>query len=290
MAHTIFLIVLLILLLFLGYLVIQNIIFRIRHRPVPVEDGIPADPDQIATHLSQAIQCKTVPLDDTGTPDPEAFKQLHAFLKKTYPLVHKNIRLEVVNGFSLLYIWEGTNPKLEPIQLMAHQDVVSADPTEWTHPPFEGKLVDGFVWGRGSLDIKNQLIGILEAAEELLRQGYKPERTIHFAFGHDEETGGVNGAAYVGSSLDRCWRKGLSYDQIPCPYGSGSFLGPSAGDIHQYPGQRNCTCLESTHPQPDRCSQDALHHDRSLFPSLGAGCLAQPVVVWPVPKKKDGPR
>jgi carboxypeptidase PM20D1 len=201
MAHTVFLIVLLILLLFLGYLIIQNIIFRIRHRPVPVEDGIPADPDQIATHLSQAIQCKTVPLDDTGTPDPEAFKQLHAFLKKTYPLVHKNIRLEVVNGFSLLYIWEGTNPKLEPIQLMAHQDVVSADPTEWTHPPFEGKIVDGFVWGRGSLDIKNQLIGILEAAEELLRQGYKPERTIHFAFGHDEETGGVNGAAFVGKWL-----------------------------------------------------------------------------------------
>ncbi len=61
--------------------------------------------------------------------------------------------------------------------------------------------MDGIVWGRGTLDIKNQLIGIMEAAEELLKQGFRPERTIHFAFGHDEETGGVNGAAVLGKLL-----------------------------------------------------------------------------------------
>lgn len=201
MGSIIFLIVLLIFLLFLGYLVVQNIIFHIRHRAVPVEEGIPVDSDKMAAHLSEAIQCKTVPLDETGTPDPAAFKQLHTFLEKTYPLIHKNLRKEVVNGYSLLYVWEGTNPKLDPVQLMAHQDVVSADPTEWTYPPFEGKVVDGIVWGRGALDIKNQLIGIMEAGEELLRQGFKPERTIHFAFGHDEETGGAHGAALVGKWL-----------------------------------------------------------------------------------------
>ena len=59
--------------------------------------------------------------------------------------------------------------------------------------PFEGKIVDGFIWGRGTPDIKNQLIGIMEAAETLLQQGYRPERTILFGLGHDEETGGVNG-------------------------------------------------------------------------------------------------
>ena len=51
--------------------------------------------------------------------------------------------------------------------LMAHQDVVSADPAGWTHPPFEGKIVDGFIWGRGTLDIKNQLIGIIPARSRL---------------------------------------------------------------------------------------------------------------------------
>jgi carboxypeptidase PM20D1 len=84
---------------------------------------------------------------------------------------------------------------------MAHQDVVSADPQGWTHPPFEGKIVDGLVWGRGTLDIKNQLIGIMEAAETLLQAGYRPERTILFGLGHDEETGGVNGCKVMGQLL-----------------------------------------------------------------------------------------
>ena len=107
----------------------------------------------------------------------------------------------MVNGYSLVYIWKGTHPDLEPVMLMAHQDVVSADPTEWTHPPFEGRIVDGFIWGRGTLDIKNQLIGIMEAAETLLQQGYRPERTILFGLGHDEETGGVTAARLLGKML-----------------------------------------------------------------------------------------
>ena len=72
---------------------------------------------------------------------------------------------------------------------------------EWTYPPFEGKIVDGFIWGRGTLDIKNQLIGIMDAAETLLQQGYRPERTILFGLGHDEETGGVNGCKVMGQLL-----------------------------------------------------------------------------------------
>jgi len=77
--------------------------------------------------------------------------------------------------------------------LMAHQDVVSADPGEWSYPPFEGKIVDGFILGRGTLDFKSQLLGIIEAAEILLPQGYRPERTILFGPGRDEETGGLGG-------------------------------------------------------------------------------------------------
>ncbi len=122
-------------------------------------------------------------------------------LEETYPLVHQKLKREVINGYSLLYTWQGSRPDLEPVMLMAHQDVVSADPAGWTHPPFEGVIADGFIWGRGTLDIKNQLIGIMEAAETLLRQGYRPERTILFGLGHDEETGGVNGCKVMGQLL-----------------------------------------------------------------------------------------
>jgi carboxypeptidase PM20D1 len=201
MIRNILLFVLFILLLTTLVVIIRTILYRRRRPLIRSSESIPVDPQAIAEHLASAVRCKTVPLDEMGTPDPEAFHQLHRFLEQTYPLVHANLKREVVNQYSLLYIWEGAQPELEPVQLMAHQDVVSAVDTEWTYPPFEGKIADGSIWGRGSLDIKNQLIGILEAAEGLLEQGFRPQRTIYFAFGHDEETGGANGAAKIAMLL-----------------------------------------------------------------------------------------
>ncbi len=181
--------------------VMRTIVFQRSQGAVKAIEGMAVDDQQVAEHLAAAVRCQTVPLDDTGTPDPEAFRQLHQMLAETYPLVHQKLRREVVSGYSLLYIWQGSRADLEPVMLMAHQDVVSADPAGWTHPPFEGKIVDGFIWGRGTLDIKNQLIGIMEAAEALLQEGYRPERTILFGLGHDEETGGVNGCKVMGQLL-----------------------------------------------------------------------------------------
>jgi carboxypeptidase PM20D1 len=183
------------------YVVVRTLIFSWRQRGVAPVEGVPVDNDKVAEHLAASIRCQTVPVDDKGTPDPEAFNQLHRMLEETYPLVHQKLKREVINGYSLLYTWQGSRADLEPVMLMAHQDVVSADPTSWTHPPFEGRLVDGFVWGRGTLDIKNQLIGIMDAAEALLQQGFRPERTILFGLGHDEETGGVNGSKVMGQKL-----------------------------------------------------------------------------------------
>ncbi len=183
------------------YVGVRTIIYQRSQGAIAKIEGIQVDEQQVAEHLAASVRCRTVPLDDSGTPDPEAFQQLHQMLRETYPLVHQKLRREVVNGYSLLYIWQGSRSDLEPVMLMAHQDVVSADPTEWTYEPFEGKIADGLIWGRGTLDIKNQLIGIMEAAEYLLQQGYRPERTILFGLGHDEETGGVNGCKVMGQML-----------------------------------------------------------------------------------------
>lgn len=65
---------------------------------------------------------------------------------------------------------------------------------DWLHPPFNGTVADGFIWGRGAQDVKIGLISLLEAATALLQEGYKPTRTLLFAFGHDEEIGGSAGA------------------------------------------------------------------------------------------------
>ena len=183
------------------YVMVRTVMFARQQRAIEPIEGVTVDAGAVAEHLAASVRCRTVPLDDKGTPDPEAFAQLHRMLEETYPLVHQKLKREVINGYSLLYTWQGSRSDLEPVMLMAHQDVVSADPAEWTHPPFEGKIVDGFIWGRGTLDIKNQLIGIMDAAETLLAQGYRPERTILFGLGHDEETGGVNGCKVMGQQL-----------------------------------------------------------------------------------------
>jgi carboxypeptidase PM20D1 len=105
-----------------------------------------------------------------------------------------------VADYSLLYTWRGTNPALDPILLTGHYDVVPVIPGsegDWSHPPFEGVVADGFVWGRGAIDDKGAVVAMLEAVTLLLKEGFKPERTIHLSFGHDEELGGNRGAAGV---------------------------------------------------------------------------------------------
>ncbi len=93
---------------------------------------------------------------------------------------------------------------LDPVVLMAHQDVVPVEEealSEWEHPPFDGVVDDDFIWGRGALDIKSQMIAILDAVEHLLAEGFKPERTVYLAFGHDEEIGG-HGAKEIANFLN----------------------------------------------------------------------------------------
>jgi carboxypeptidase PM20D1 len=201
MLMTVLIIVLAILTITTLYVVIHTARFARRQREVEPVETIPVDPMAVCGRLAAVVRCRTVPLDEAGTPDPQAFEELHELLRAHYPLVHDRLQRETINGYSLLYTWEGSRPELEPVMLMAHQDVVSADGDGWTHPPFEGHIAAGFVWGRGALDIKNQLVGIFEAVEALLNAGFRPERTILLGLGHDEETGGVSGCKVMGQLL-----------------------------------------------------------------------------------------
>ena len=119
--------------------------------------------------------------------------------------MHQTLSLELVGGHSLLFTWAGSDPGLGPIILLAHYDVVPIEPGtegDWSHPPFSGRVVEGEVWGRGAMDDKASLLGIMEAAETLLERGFHPTRTLIFSFGHDEEVGGLAGARAVASLLE----------------------------------------------------------------------------------------
>ncbi len=165
----------------------------------PVEQA-PIDADAAGAHLAAAIACQTVSHGPDAPVEAEAFAELHARLAEMYPLVHHHLNRQIIAGYSLLYTWPGVDPTLKPVLLMAHQDVVPVDPAtlnEWVHPPFTTGVIDGWVWGRGTLDCKGQLIGELEAVEHLLGQGFRPQRTVYLAFGHDEEAGSTGAQAIV---------------------------------------------------------------------------------------------
>jgi len=179
------------------YVVGRTLLFSWRQRAAEIVEGIPVDSPIVAEHLAAAVRCQTVPTDDHGTPDEEAFRHLHQGLKDTYHVVHEKLKREVVGGFGLLYTWPGSDPSLPPVVLMGHMDVVPVPEeslAKWSHPPFAGAVADGFVWGRGALDDKVTVLAILEAVEALLRDGARPTRTIYLAFGHDEEVSGRFGA------------------------------------------------------------------------------------------------
>lgn len=153
--------------------------------------------------LSQAIQLRTISYDEPSRFNPEPFIHLHALINSSFPLVDSLLTKEIINEYSLLYSWTGKNPDAEPIVLMAHMDVVPIeDSSVWTEPPFSGKNDGQFIWGRGTLDDKMSVFGLLEAAEMLLQQGFQPERTIYFAFGHDEEISGHQGAETMAKLLE----------------------------------------------------------------------------------------
>lgn len=155
---------------------------------------IDIDKNKSAANLAGAVRIKTISYDNPAAFDKNEFAKFRAYLAKTYPKLHRELKRELVGGMSLLYTWRGSDPLLKPILLMAHQDVVPADAKtlgQWTHPPFSGVIKDGFIWGRGTLDVKNGVIGIMEAVEYLISTGFKPARTIYLAFGHDEEVGGT---------------------------------------------------------------------------------------------------
>ncbi len=121
-----------------------------------------------------------------------------------FPRLHSTLKREYINEYSLLYTWPGKNLELDPVLLASHLDVVPVDQTslnEWAYPPFSGQVAEGFVWGRGTMDVKNGVIGIMEAVETLLKADFQPERTVYLAFGHDEEIGGHNGAAQIAAIL-----------------------------------------------------------------------------------------
>ena len=172
------------------------------------------DTDAAVGRFAQALTYPTVSHDDRSNFDAQAFLGLHAFLAAAYPQVTANAERSVINGYSLVYHLRGSDPALKPVLFMGHMDVVPVEEStraEWTHPPFSGTVADGVIWGRGSVDDKIGVIAQLEALEAYLAAGERPQRSLYFAFGHDEEVGGFDGAQAIAGYFEQ---QGIEFDFV----------------------------------------------------------------------------
>jgi carboxypeptidase PM20D1 len=160
----------------------------------------PIDRNQVSKHLSEAIQIKTISKMEMSEGDRKPFLELHNWITSAFPLINEKLNRTVVNEYSLLYTWAGSDHHLKPVLLNAHMDVVPVDEVtrkEWKSEPFGGEIRDGYIWGRGALDMKGIMVGLLESVEALLEEGYTPQRTIYLSFGHDEEIMGYKGTLKI---------------------------------------------------------------------------------------------
>lgn len=206
--------VLVLLMALLGVLLANTIRFRSKQLAPAAIQKLNIDPDLAAKHLSGAIRIKTDTQPTGQFSGPSPFADLQNYLQESFPKAHSVLLREVAGMWSLLYIWKGKNDSAKPILLMSHMDVVPVAPGsegKWEKPPFEGAVSGGYIWGRGALDDKVSVIGIMEAVEALVSQGYQPERSIYIAFGHDEEVGGAEGAGSIAAVLRQ---RGVKFESI----------------------------------------------------------------------------
>ena len=161
----------------------------------PLEAGAVADGNLpgAVERLARSITFQTISYDDTTRIDYGQFLAFHDFLRESFPAVFEKLQVEMVSRYTMVLHWQGRDPALPPAIFMAHQDVVPVDDDTkdlWSAPPFEGLIRDGVLYGRGVIDDKINLMGQLEAVNQLLQKDSAPQRSLYFVFGHDEEIGG----------------------------------------------------------------------------------------------------
>ena len=134
-----------------------------------------ADIDEVGAceRLGRVLSFPTISSMDAQTVDWQAFADLRAYMQQAWPRVFAAGEVELIDH-SLLVTLAGIDPALKPVMLMGHMDVVPVVPgteTDWTHNPFSGHGDDTYIWGRGAIDMKDQVAGILEAVEYALAHG-----------------------------------------------------------------------------------------------------------------------
>ena len=177
------------------------ILIRTARFTPPAQSDVTAAPvslneAKIVDDMSAMIRCKTVSNRNEALVDWDEFTKIQNLLQERFPLIHEKATLHKLGKTGLLYHLKGASDAA-PSVCMSHYDVVPVDESGWDKPAFDGLVVDGFLWGRGTLDTKGTLCGVMEALEQLLSTGYTPKNDLYLSFSGQEEIDGDSCRAIV---------------------------------------------------------------------------------------------
>ena len=167
----------------------RTILFVPEKREKVEAEEISLDEDKIVKDMVAMIRCKTVSNRDSKLVDWDEFEKFEAEIKMRFPKLFEIAKFEKVGKTGLLFQITGKS-SASPSVCMAHYDVVPVEEEGWSKPAFDGLIEDNLIWGRGTLDTKGTLCGVLEAVEMLLKEGYEPKNDLYLAFSGEEEIDG----------------------------------------------------------------------------------------------------
>lgn len=178
-----------ILICFIAVILIRTILFRPYKRDDVISEKIELNEEKIVDDMVEMIRCKTVSYRDEKLVDRNEFEKFERVLAERFPRINEKCTFKKIGKTGLLYHLKGLQSD-EPSVCMAHYDVVPAHDDGWTKPAFDGIVEDGYIWGRGTLDTKGTLCGVMEALEQLLEGDYVPKQDLYIAFSGEEEIDG----------------------------------------------------------------------------------------------------
>ena len=183
-------------LVFVAVIAVRTANFKPKPQPEISNEEITFDKDGATAALAELIRCKTISYSDPSLEDDAEFEKLIAKLPGLYPNVFKVCDFQQMPHRGLLFKWAGKTAG-DPTILMAHYDVVPVNEENWEKAPFEPVIEDGVMWGRGTLDTKVTVNGVLYAANHLIAEGFQPEQDVYFAFSGGEEVNGKGAPTIV---------------------------------------------------------------------------------------------
>ncbi len=175
--------------LLLAIIIIRALMFK--PHPIKAEPAVEVvfDKTKAVNDLAEMLRCKTVSDKNRELEDEAEFQKFKELLPKLFPKIYESCTYTEPTERAMLFKWSGKKSDA-PTVLMSHYDVVSAEEEKWDRPAFSGLIENGILWGRGAIDTKGTLNGILQAAETLIGEGFIPENDIYFAFSGEEEISG----------------------------------------------------------------------------------------------------